>query len=749
MSFEYYSRIGASLFPIPAGDKIPAKSSRPYLDCSADPEQWAKWQSLYPGWNWILVAGPSNLIIVDIDAKRIGQEAAWKLWSDWCKGHGLQVYTPQVITPSGGWHVYFSVPAGLDLGQPALCSGIDIRAGNGYVLIPPSVIGGVPYSFVLADASSPYPAPQCLIDHCLAPPRGAAKPDANFSQGYDKSEMATFIKAGADAGLWDERDDWRNLGMALKVEYGDEGYALWELSHNSERAHRDGPGQWKSFSGTWRGEGDVTLDTTFALAHRFKVPCNVRRSVESLTAGVEVPASSPSPSPVANEPLPEHGELSHQQAAKLEDFWWISPQGCAVYVPSREMWPATSVNGRIGGIPIPMVANGAKQQASTWLANKRACEQMTWAPGLPEIIEDKLVHEGGWIRKTGCRIFNLYRPPNIKTMEGDAKPWLDHCQLVFGEDACHIVKWLAQRVQAPHKKINHALVLGGRQGTGKDTLLEPVKHAVGHWNFAEISPQQMLGRFNGFVKSVILRVSEARDLGDVDRYAFYEHIKTLTAAPPDVLRVDEKHTREYSVLNVTGLIITTNNKDSIHLPADDRRHFVAWSDKSKEDFPDGYFSEIWNWLEKMGGNEIVANYLAKLDLSEFNEKAPPPKTSAFWEIVDNSRAPQDAELADALDAIGRPAAVTVAHISSAASLSFKEWLTDTKNRRRIPHRFEECGYVVVRNPYAKDGFWKVWGKRAQIYAKHELPAKDQIAEAEKLRSEAPQIPSTPLKLVSK
>ena len=58
---------------------------------------------------------------------------------------------------------------------------------------------------------------------------------------------------------------------------------------------------------------------------------------------------------------------------------------------------------------------------------------------------------------------------------------------------------------------------------GKDTLLEPVKRAVGPWNFVEVSPQQVLGRFNGFLKSVILRVSEARDLGEFDRFAFYDH----------------------------------------------------------------------------------------------------------------------------------------------------------------------------------------------------------------------------------
>ena len=36
----------------------------------------------------------------------------------------------------------------------------------------------------------------------------------------------------------------------------------------------------------------------------------------------------------------------------------------------------------------------------------------------------------------------------------------------------------------------------------------------------------MLGRFNGFLKSVVLRVNEARDLGDVNRYQFYDHLKT-------------------------------------------------------------------------------------------------------------------------------------------------------------------------------------------------------------------------------
>jgi len=41
-------------------------------------------------------------------------------------------------------------------------------------------------------------------------------------------------------------------------------------------------------------------------------------------------------------------------------------------------------------------------------------------------------------------------------------------------------------------------------------------------------------------------------------------------------------------------------------------------------------------------------------LTSFDAKATPPKTPAFWDIVDANRAPEDAELADVLDEMGKP-----------------------------------------------------------------------------------------------
>ena len=198
--------------------------------------------------------------------------------------------------------------------------------------------------------------------------------------------------------------------------------------------------------------------------------------------------------------------------------------------------------------------------------------------------------------------------------------------------------------------------------------------------------------------------------------------RVILHRPPDVLRVDEKHLREYAIPNVTGLIITTNHKtDGIYLPADDRRHFVAWSDKKKDDFTPEYWNEIWHWYEHGGYEAVCSHYLLHFDLSYWNPKAPPPKTAAFHEIVASSCAPEDAEIADALEALEWPEVTTLQHIKDRAAPEFAIWLSDRKNSRLISHRLEACGYIAVSNDGQKtDGRWKIGGKNVVVYARSSM-----------------------------
>jgi hypothetical protein len=438
-----------------------------------------------------------------------------------------------------------------------------------------------------------------------------------------------------------------------------------------------------------------------------------------------------------SEPCPEGTGVT------IDDFVAYMPAHVYIFTPCREFWPSTSVNARLKRMPILTKAGKPKldgngepltMRPSTWLDRNRPVEQMTWAPGMPMLIPGRLVIDGGWIDRKDVTCFNLYRPPRVKPGDAsNAGPWIEHTRRVFPADADYIIKWLAHRVQHPDEKINHGLVLGGEQGIGKDTLLEPVKHAVGPWNFHEVSPTHLLGRFNSFAKSVILRVNEARDLGEVDRFKFYDHTKIYTAAPPDVLRVDEKHLREHYVFNVIGFIITTNYKtDGIYLPADDRRHYVAWSNSTKDDFAPDYWNGLWRWYHQENGFGHVAAYLCELDLVDFDPKAPPAKTPAFWDIVAANNSPEDAELADVLEALDDPDAVTLLQLIEKAQGGTTDWLMDRRNRRAIPHRMERCGYSPVRNPTAADGLWKLKGGRQVIYARTTLSHDERVRAAREL-----------------
>jgi len=432
-----------------------------------------------------------------------------------------------------------------------------------------------------------------------------------------------------------------------------------------------------------------------------------------------------------------------------------------IYIPTRDLWAAVAVNSQLPTMPVlnedgsravgPATKDKSGEvqpgkplsiQANVWLDKNQAVEQMTWAPGLPMLIRDRLISEGGWFDHPGAHCFNLYRPPTIK--HGDptkAERWVDHVKKVYPEDWDHIIKWLAHHVQHPEIKVNHSLVIGGQVGVGKDTLLAPAVQAVGPWNCSEVSPEDLFGSFNGYLKAVLLRVSEARDMGDVSKFQLYERMKTMGAAPPDVLRVNEKHLKEHHIVNIVGGLITTNYKtEGIYLPADDRRHYVCWSDVMPSAFDSepgagdasAYFDAMWRWYEKEGGFEDVAAYLATLDISCFNPKAPPPKTSAFWAIVDANRPAEEAEIMDALDMLNNPPAITFDCLMTGAAGDLAAFLWERKNRKAVSHRIIAAGYEIVRNDTARDGLWVIKKARKTIYAQKSLTVPERTKAAQRL-----------------
>ena len=363
---------------------------------------------------------------------------------------------------------------------------------------------------------------------------------------------------------------------------------------------------------------------------------------------------------------------------------------------------------------------------------------MTWAPGEPEVIEGRLPGKSGWVERADVRTFNTYRPaPPSRGNAAGATRWRALVEKLYPDDAEHIIAFCAHCVQRPGVKINHAIVLAGAPGIGKDTILEPLRHGVGAANFTEVSPQTVMNSpHNDYLCAVVLRVSEAKDQGEVNRYALYETMKTMLAAPPDMHRINTKYIPQYYVANVVNVAVTTNYAhDGLYLPADDRRHWVAATEVKPEDFPAEFFKDHYAWQEAGGADDVVA-YLTAYDLSQFNPKAPPKKTAAFWRMVGAGTPPEVAEISDVIDAMGRletppaindrgkpcgPGALTLDTLRAAASTTHElhEWLRDRKNRRTLPHRLASCGYLPVAGP-AESGLWTINNKRQTVYGRLDL-----------------------------
>ena len=148
-------------------------------------------------------------------------------------------------------------------------------------------------------------------------------------------------------------------------------------------------------------------------------------------------------------------------------------------------------------------------------------------------------------------------------------------------------------------------------------------------------------------------------------------------------------------------------QQACYLPAEDRRHYVAWSELKKADFADDYWSKLWDWYNSGGDQHVAPRIWLNLILHPLTLKRrrPRPKPSGTSLMPTGLLKILSLLTCSIRWVIPEPRHFKV--IPKAMTNPFKMWLQDRKNRRAIPHRFEQCGYAPVRNPDREDGLWKV------------------------------------------
>ncbi|MFI7145108.1 bifunctional DNA primase/polymerase [Nonomuraea sp. NPDC050022] len=192
----YAVQRGWHVFPLTPRGKYPARGFTDWEhNATADPDRLAAWWRRAP-YNVGIACGPSNLVIIDLDLPKPGEQApaacagrglasGEQVFRHLCTEHG-QPYpddTFTVTTRRGGTHLYFTAPPGLDLGNTSGARGkglgwlIDTRARGGYVVAPGSHVAARDGTgaYTIARDQPPAPLPDWLAATLTpAPPQPAS-----------------------------------------------------------------------------------------------------------------------------------------------------------------------------------------------------------------------------------------------------------------------------------------------------------------------------------------------------------------------------------------------------------------------------------------------------------------------------------------------------------------------------------------------------------------------------------------------
>lgn len=349
-------------------------------------------------------------------------------------------------------------------------------------------------------------------------------------------------------------------------------------------------------------------------------------------------------------------EVERKEAGRLEKSEWF---GRFAYIQSDDSYfdmvtrretPRHVFNALYRHVECKSIhGKRPRVQASVYFDERRqeygakALVGVTYAPGEDVLVaRDGLVYGNTWIN---------YRPDvsGSDTMaDRDIQPWLDHCRLLVPEESEleHVLNVMAFKVQTPNVKINHAVLHGGDEGCGKDSMWAPFLWAIGgehQHNRSIIENKGLESQWGYGLQAEVVILNELKEPEAKERRALANKLKPIIAAPPETLTINRKGLHPYEMINRLQVLAFTNDPVPISIPSQDRRWFCLWSDAPRMDPRNA--EKLWKWY-KNGGFEKIAAWLHQRDVSAFNPAAAPPVTDWKLNMVEHGMSMTESHLVE-------------------------------------------------------------------------------------------------------
>lgn len=210
--------------------------------------------------------------------------------------------------------------------------------------------------------------------------------------------------------------------------------------------------------------------------------------------------------------------------------------------------------------------------------------------------------------------YNLWKGFAIEPKKGDWSLYKNHVLEVIANGdwsiGVWVLAWLARIIQDPGgKRPGTAIVLRGKQGTGKGVFANLFGKLLGKHSLQIAQASQITGRFNHHFKDVLLGfVDEGFWAGDKQAEGA---LKNLVTEP--FITVEQKGRDIVRVKNNVNLIFASNSDWVIPAGLEERRFFVLdVSDSREQDHK--YFKAISDQMEN-GGFEAMLYDLLREDMS--------------------------------------------------------------------------------------------------------------------------------------
>ncbi len=346
-------------------------------------------------------------------------------------------------------------------------------------------------------------------------------------------------------------------------------------------------------------------------------------------------------------------EVDRREAGRVERREWHTRYAYVMdddayfdLVERRELTRGT-FNALYRHIPCQSIHGGRRIEASVCYDENRqalggrALTGITYAAG-----DDVLVAKDGEVFANRWRDA---RPDVRGVAPGDVSLWLNHCRKLVPDEAelNHCLDVMAFKLQNPRIKINHAVLHGGDEGCGKDTMWAPLIWAVcgpDARNRGLIDNEGLSSQWGYQFESEILILNELREPEARERRALANKLKPIIAAPPETLSINRKGLHPYTMLNRMMVLAFTNDPVPISLPSQDRRWFCIWSHAPRMTKADS--DRMWDWYKKEGGFEKIAVWLYARDVSKFGPAATPLVTEFKMNLVEHSMSMAESFLVD-------------------------------------------------------------------------------------------------------